>query len=168
MKQSRHNGTHEFEVPQLPKGVNVHKAYMDFIGYLYHHTRAFFVQSTPNGDQIWNRLEPKMIIIFTHPNGWDISHQSFLTECTAGAGILPRNEAYNRIEFITEGEASVHYAVAHMSSNLWLRVNQKFIVVDAGGSTVDSNLYECTSMNPLQLREVCRSECIQVSWNLSF
>ena len=35
-------------------------------------------------------------------------------------------------------------------------------VVDAGGSTVDSTLYECKETTPkLLLEEVCASECVQ-------
>ena len=37
-----------------------------------------------------------------------------------------------------------------------------FAVVDAGGSTVDSTLYECKETTPkLILEEVCASECVQ-------
>ena len=37
-----------------------------------------------------------------------------------------------------------------------------FVVVDAGGSTVDSTLYECKETTPrLTLEEVRASECIQ-------
>jgi len=37
-----------------------------------------------------------------------------------------------------------------------------FAVVDAGGSTVDSTLYECKGTTPkLILEEVCASECVQ-------
>ena len=37
-----------------------------------------------------------------------------------------------------------------------------FAVVDAGGSTVDSTLYECKGITPkLILEEVCASECVQ-------
>ena len=37
-----------------------------------------------------------------------------------------------------------------------------FAVVDAGGSTVDSTLYECKKITPkLILEEVCASECVQ-------
>ena len=37
-----------------------------------------------------------------------------------------------------------------------------FAVVDAGGSTVDSTLYECKKTTPkLILEEVCASECVQ-------
>ena len=37
-----------------------------------------------------------------------------------------------------------------------------FAVVDAGGSTVDSTLYECKEITPkLILEEVCASQCVQ-------
>ena len=37
-----------------------------------------------------------------------------------------------------------------------------FVVVDAGGSTVDSTLYECKKITPrLILEEVCASECVR-------
>ena len=37
-----------------------------------------------------------------------------------------------------------------------------FAVVDAGGSTVDSTLFECKETTPkLILEEVCASECVQ-------
>ncbi|PVF93793.1 hypothetical protein CPB86DRAFT_789737 [Serendipita vermifera] len=150
-----------FEIPPLPAGISLQKAYSDFIKYLYGHTRNFFVDSTPNGHNIWTRLQSSMIIVFCHPNGWDISQQAFLSQATINAGVMSLEDARTRIEFVTEGEASVHYAVANTTSSSWLEPNRMFVVVDAGGSTIDSNLYECKSVDPLRLEEVHRSECIQ-------
>ena len=66
------------------------------------------------------------------------------------------------MRFVTEGEASVHYALAYTQSAQWLRKGVVFAVVDAGGSTVDSNLYECKETTPnLILEEVRASECVQ-------
>jgi hypothetical protein len=130
--------------------------------YLYDHTRQFFADSMPNGENIWNRLESRITFIFCHPNGWDVSQQSFLSQSAIESGVISEQDTENRVEFVTEGEASVHYAVAYTPSMSWLKVNQKFMVVDAGGSTIDSNLYLCKSTNPLRLQEVQRSECIQV------
>jgi hypothetical protein len=103
----------QFEIPPLPNGVNLRKVYSDFIRYLYDHTRKFFIDSTPNGDNIWTRLQTKVIIIFCHPNGWDVSQQSFLSRSAVEAGIMQDGDVNARIEFVTEGEASVHYAVAY-------------------------------------------------------
>ncbi|KIM19487.1 hypothetical protein M408DRAFT_83484, partial [Serendipita vermifera MAFF 305830] len=44
----------------------------------------------------------------------------------------------------------------------WLAPNTLFAVIDAGGSTVDSTLYDCKSIEPkVVLEEACESECIQ-------
>ena len=72
------------------------------------------------------------------------------------------NHDESRLRFVTEGEASVHYALEYTQSDQWLRKGVVFAVVDAGGSTVDSTLYECKETNPkLILEEVCASECVQ-------
>ena len=66
------------------------------------------------------------------------------------------------MRFVTEGEASVHYALGYTQSAQWLHEGIVFAVVDAGGSTVDSTLYECKETTPkLILEEVCASECVQ-------
>jgi hypothetical protein len=151
------------EIPPLPQGVTLLKVYSDFIRYIYGRARNFFIESTPNGQNVWNRLQEKTVLIFCTPNGWEISQQVFLREATVKAGAIGGRRAEERIEFITEGEASVHYVIAHMKSNSWLKQNTLFAVIDAGGSTVDSTLYECKNVEPLRLEEVCASECVQVS-----
>ena len=56
----------------------------------------------------------------------------------------------------------MHYALGYSQSAQWLRKGVVFAVVDAGGSTVDSTLYECKETTPkLILEEVCASECVQ-------
>jgi hypothetical protein len=78
------------------------------------------------------------------------------------AGLVTKEEADERIEFISEAEASVHYTMAYTECNTWLKESSMFAIIDAGGSTVDSTLYECTSQQPLRLEEVCPSQCVQV------
>jgi len=66
------------------------------------------------------------------------------------------------LRFVTEGEASVHYALCYTQPAQWLRKGAVFAVVDAGGSTVDSTLYKCKETTPeLILEEACPSECVQ-------
>ena len=81
--------------------------------------------------------------------------------CILG-GLLPEHHDESRLRFVTEGEASVHYALDYAPFAQWLRKGVFFAVVDAGGSTVDSTLYECKETTPkLLLEEVCASECVQ-------
>ncbi|PVF93781.1 hypothetical protein CPB86DRAFT_818517 [Serendipita vermifera] len=151
----------EIEIPPLPNGVSLSRVYADLISYVYDYTRVFFISTTPNGANIWQRLARKMIFVFCTPNGWDAIQQGFLRSAAVQAALVMEQDADGRIDFITEGEASVHYALQHSKSNQWLRPGFIFAVTDAGGSTVDSTLYECKSAEPLRLEEVCASECVQ-------
>jgi hypothetical protein len=156
------NQKREIEIPALPRRTTLDQIYSDFIKYLYDKTRKFFIETSPDGQNIWNRLEKSNLVIFCVPNGWDISQQNFLRDSAIKAGIVSECDSNERIKFVTEGEASIHYAVAHTSSTGWLKENRMFAIIDAGGSTIDSALYECKTSQPLQLEEVCTSECIQV------
>ena len=78
------------------------------------------------------------------------------------SGALPANFEEDRLDFVTEGEASVHYALKHSRNPNWLKAGMMFALTDAGGSTVDSTLYICKEAAPnIVLEEVCASECVQ-------
>lgn len=66
------------------------------------------------------------------------------------AGLLVEGAAstQDRLVFVTEAEASVHFGLhyAPSSSNGWLAAGAQFAVCDAGGSTVDSCV--CESLYP--------------------
>lgn len=150
------------EIPPLPQSVTLKTIYTDFMRYLLVQTRKFFEGSVPNGPIIWNRIQDQLVVVIGTPNGWDISQQSFLRTVAISSGWVDKRNAAARITFVTEGEASVHYSLAHRTGG-WLEKGVQFMVVDAGGSTVDSTLYECKDVSPrLVLEEVCASECIQV------
>jgi hypothetical protein len=160
----------QIEIPPLPSSTSLSQIYRDFIRYLYDRTHNFFTSTTPNGHAIWTRLHQQsqqsqpnsLVLIFSTPNGWDLSQQTFLRDATIAAQIFTPSQAKERVEFVTEGEASVHYVLAHSTHKAWLKKDTMFAVVDAGGSTVDSNLYTCKDMEPLKLEEVRASECVQV------
>ncbi|KAG8813630.1 hypothetical protein FRC17_001477 [Serendipita sp. 399] len=151
----------ELEIPSLPSGVSLPQVYADFIRYIYNGTKEFFISNTPNGQHIWSRLKDQMPIIFCTPNGWDMSEHAFLTQAAIQAGITDPSNAEDRLWFLTEGEASVHYSLAHTKTAEWLKMDTIFAVTDAGGSTVDSTLYCCRRESPLVLEEVCASACVQ-------
>jgi hypothetical protein len=102
----------DFELPPLPKGVSISQVYTDFIRYLYHRTRDYFIDSTPDGRNIWTRLESKIIIVFGISSAWYDLKQNFLRRCALRAGIMPTDEIHTRVEFITEEEAYYHYRLA--------------------------------------------------------
>jgi hypothetical protein len=155
-------GPSGFEIPELPKGVTLERVYADLLKYVYNATETYFVNGTPNGFNIWNRLRDSIVIVLCTPNGWDVAQHTFLREVAIKAGLVGESDADGRLEFITEGEASVHYALAYTEAISWLTKGKLFVLTDAGGSTVDITLYKCKSTVPLILEEVCASECIQV------
>jgi hypothetical protein len=123
------------EIPSLPKDTPLKKVYTDFLEYLRARTREFFESSTPNGPAIWTRLamNGRLFVVSATPNGWDSSQQAFLRDVAIDSGWIHSNENRNQgdtFTFVTEGEASVHYALAHQSSS-WLDKGMQFIVIDA-------------------------------------
>ncbi|KAG8755538.1 hypothetical protein FRC14_003961 [Serendipita sp. 396] len=151
------------EIPPLPSNVTLAEVYTDFMRYVFGGFRTFFQKTTPNGLAIWDRLSSNIVVVLTIPNGWDTRQQEFLKEAAQEAGIVQSEEdADLRIEFVTEGEASVHYILGKINHKTWLKKGTMFAVTDAGGSTVDSTLYVCKALEPkLELEEVCTSECVQ-------
>lgn len=77
------------------------------------HTQAFFISRTPNGNALWTDLITKSSIILTHPNGWGLKEQAVLRRAAIQADLATQADAHQRIEFVTEGEASVHYCIYH-------------------------------------------------------
>ncbi|KAG8849000.1 hypothetical protein FRC20_002401 [Serendipita sp. 405] len=150
-------------IPPLPVGVTLEQAYCDIMSYMFRHTQAFF-ESRPGylNTTTWHRLRRSMEIILTTPNGWDLREQSFLRKVAVNAGLVDQQNADTRVTFVTEAEASIHFALHHGAVKNWLRKGVMFAVVDAGGSTVDSTLYVCkSSRGPVHLEEVCSSKCVQ-------
>jgi hypothetical protein len=161
------NKSPPIEIPPLPRGVTLKTVYTDFFKYIYNHTHHFFVGNTPAGSRIWDRLHliGAITFVLAMPNGWEADQQVFLRDVAISAGFMKPKAAEERLKFVTEGEASVHYALAHTQSRSWLRAGTIFAVSDAGGSTVDTTLYECKGLEPsLNLEEACASECVQVSY----
>lgn len=166
--------------PPLPPGVALKTVYADFLGYAFKHARDFFKASTIDGPALWQRLKKTFELVFAIPNGWTETQQTFIRDAVVNALILPSNFAQQRLHFVPEAEASVHFAVEHMNVAHLMRVGQVFAVLDAGvfiivskidcerlyalagGSTVDTTIYRCEAIAPrLRLVEVTASECVQ-------
>ncbi|KAI5477122.1 hypothetical protein MNV49_006850 [Pseudohyphozyma bogoriensis] len=134
-KRLSHNitdsGGAAFEVPPLPPGVTVKNWYLD---------------NTPDGSMIWEKLGGKVKIVLAHPNGWGPPEQGVLRSAVVDAGLIRASAKEERLHLVTEAEASVHFGVMHASNDNnpdgWLGQGSCFAVVDAGGSTVDTRAME--------------------------
>jgi hypothetical protein len=119
------------------------------------------------GKEMWQALEDQRTIVITTPNGWGHIEQEFLRDIAIRAGLVTEETADRLLEFVTESEASVHCVLTRSTETQWLKEGIKFAVVDAGGSTVDSTLYECVATEPgLVLKEIPGRESLQVRYPL--
>ncbi|KDQ12473.1 hypothetical protein BOTBODRAFT_176413 [Botryobasidium botryosum FD-172 SS1] len=147
----------------LPFDVPLEKIYSDFMRYLYDQTRQFFQQRIIDGEKVWTKHESSIQFVIAHPNGWGILEQALLRRAAISAGLIPPDLASReRIQFVTEGEASVHYVLVNTDLQSHMKPGVELIVCDAGGSTVDTTLYTVVDVNPvLRLQEVRASACVQ-------
>ena len=73
---------------------------------------SFIAESHPNGQSMWDSCRDTMDFVLSHPNGWDGLQQGRMREASTKAGIVGHTALDNkRIQFVTEGEASLHFCV---------------------------------------------------------
>jgi hypothetical protein len=131
--------------------------------YMLENTRQFFQTTTPNGAEIWERVRENIVIVLATPNAWGMREQVTLRRAAIMASLVKEEDAGHLLQFVTEAEASVYYALAQDTCE-WLKQRTVFGVIDCGGSTVDTTIYRCESTSPLDLTETCPNECIQVEF----
>ncbi|KAG9087693.1 hypothetical protein FRC06_002420 [Ceratobasidium sp. 370] len=147
--------TSGFEVPPLPIGITVGQVYADYFRYIFRHTRAFFEDWIIHGQEIWRSLVPSMHIVLAHPNGWGTREQGVLRTSAVAAGMSTLANSSRQITFVSEAEAS---ALAELNRQNGMNL----VVCDAGGSTVDTTVYNVARTQPmLELKEIKGSACIQ-------
>ncbi|KAF8606749.1 hypothetical protein BDV93DRAFT_488634 [Ceratobasidium sp. AG-I] len=153
---------HNLTLDPLPAGVSLRRVYADFLGYLLKHTQEFFEDRIIDGKQIWESYKATMEVVIAHPNGWGIREQTFLRTAAVEAGFADKTAASTKIRFVTEAEASVHFCIYHTNLGSRLQSGAKFVVCDAGGSTVDTTVYSVVAARPvLKLEETRASACVQ-------
>jgi hypothetical protein len=86
----------------------------DFLRYMYTCARTYIEESHANGADLWVSVEDEIQFILTHPNGWEGIQQTQIRNACVRAGLIPdTTSGRSRIAFVTEGEASLHFAIKH-------------------------------------------------------
>jgi hypothetical protein len=87
----------------------------DFLRYLFQCASSYIKGAYVNGRDLWQSIEgPEEDISFVlaHPNGWEGSQKLQMRQAAVLGGLIPDTKAgYARITFVTEGEASLHFAI---------------------------------------------------------
>ena len=66
------------------------------------------------GESVWQSLEGNIQFVLSHPNGWGGAQQAKMRQAAVLANLIPDSpEGHMRISFVTEGEASLHFAIEH-------------------------------------------------------
>ncbi|KAF8597350.1 hypothetical protein BDV93DRAFT_596755 [Ceratobasidium sp. AG-I] len=153
--------TSGFKLEALPRGVSISQIYTDLFRYLYSHTKLFFEEHNLDGGRTWQSLSNTMELVVAHPNGWGSREQGVLRSAAVQAGLSSQGSAHERIIFVPEAEASLQYCLSLTQASS-LSIGTNIVICDAGGSTVDTTVYNVTKNNPmLKLNEVKSSACIQ-------
>lgn len=99
-------------VPQLPPNKTVVDVLADFLRYLLHCAAVYIQDTHSNGSNLWDSLKDDIDFVLSHPNGWEGKEQNQMRKAAVKAGLVPDTElGHSRLSFVTEGEASLHFAI---------------------------------------------------------
>ena len=165
------------QIPPLPPRRTVVQVFADFLRYLMECTVTYIQDTHPNGVELYDSLKGDTSFVLSHPNGWEGSEQSEMRRAAVLAGRVPDTPAgHARLSFVTEGEASLHFAIENnvLSTALkvrfstfcnsmtlnFLKKGDGVIVVDAGGGTVDISTYrQSPTGDGTVLEEIAAPQC---------
>ncbi|KAF8317132.1 hypothetical protein DL93DRAFT_2154417 [Clavulina sp. PMI_390] len=116
------------------------RMYGDYLRYLLQHTRAHLRRYL--GFDPWAVVRDEAIIVLSHPNKWRSDQQLILRQAAIAAGLVVPRDVTSRLHFVEEAEAAASFALLdYPNLNGILKIGAKFVVCDAGGSTVDISSY---------------------------
>ncbi|KAM0748885.1 hypothetical protein T439DRAFT_381991 [Meredithblackwellia eburnea MCA 4105] len=92
----------------LPPNKTIWDCYRDIIEYSYKHTRAFYLQNTPDGQETLERLEGMQAVkfIFACPDEWGLDYQSRIRMAVVEAHAVESSTASQRVKMIPRSLAA--------------------------------------------------------------
>ncbi|KAJ7137618.1 hypothetical protein C8R43DRAFT_1089388 [Mycena crocata] len=149
-------------LPPLPVNKTAVDIFADFLQYLFQCAKTYIGDHYPNGTALWVALEDSIEFVLTHPNGWEGEQQSKMRKAAIIAGLILNNrDGRDRIHFVTEGEASLHFCITNGLATDPLRLGKGVIIVDAGGGTVDISAYrKLKTSRGESFEEIARAQCL--------
>jgi len=129
-------------IPPLPLNKTVVEVFADFLAYLLECAASFIQETHANGVRLWESVKDQLYFVLSHPNGWEGAQQAEMRKAALLAKLIPDTAAgHARLSFVTEGEASLHFAV-HNGLPIGVMENgEGVVIVDAGGGTIDISSY---------------------------
>ncbi|KAF5321822.1 hypothetical protein D9619_002184 [Psilocybe cf. subviscida] len=146
------------DIPPLPPGKTVVDVFADFLSYLYECAAAYIKDTDVNGAALWDSVEGQIDFVLSHPNGWEGTQQNEMRKAAIQAGLVSDTPTgHARLSFVTEGEASLHYAIQNGLPPAATKARNGVVIVDAGGGTIDVSSYRSISKDTFE--EVAVPQC---------
>jgi hypothetical protein len=100
------------DIPPLPLNKTVVEVFADFLAYLFECASSYIQEAHPNGINFWASVKDQIDFVLSHPNGWEGAQQSQMRKAAVLAKLIPNTKpGHARLSFVTEGEASLHFAI---------------------------------------------------------
>ena len=150
------------KIPPLPLNKTVVDVFADFLAYLLKCASSFIQDTHANGARLWESVKDELYFVLSHPNGWEGAQQAEMRKAAVLAKLIPDTTVgHARLSFVTEGEASLHFAVQNGLLMGVMEDGEGVVIVDAGGGTVDISSYS-KSIGEAKNRfeEVAAPQCV--------
>ncbi|TFY65073.1 hypothetical protein EVJ58_g2219 [Rhodofomes roseus] len=133
----------------------------DYLAYILKCAKDFISETNPIGRQILNSDAP-IDFVLSHPNGWSGPQQQNMRRAAVLAKLIPDNspESATRLQFVTEGEASLQFCMATGLVDDIMQKDRCVTVVDCGGGTVDLSTYRVVDSQPVSVEESVVPQCL--------
>lgn len=165
-----------FVLPSLPGNKSAQDVYADYYHYLFDCAHKYICDN--HGELLWDVVKGHIHFVLSHPNGWSGPQQKIMRSAAIAGKLIPDSEeGRSRLQFVTEGEASLNHCInqglftsrlqvscirleqlnlqTHLSQCL---ICQNALVVDAGGGTVDLSVYS-VSLRSMKCEELVAARC---------
>ncbi|KAH9485815.1 Heat shock 70 kDa protein 12B [Psilocybe cubensis] len=149
------------DIPPLPLNMGVVEVFADFLKYLFECASSYIQDTHANGVNLWASVSGHIDFVLSHPNGWEGTQQSEMRMAAVLAGLVPDTvSGHARLSFVTEGEASLHYAIHNGLPSGAMNNGDGVVIVDAGGGTIDISSYSKSSRGGKEVfEEIAAPQC---------
>jgi len=130
------------EIPPLPLNKTVVEVFADFMAYLLECASSYIQGTHENGANLWASVKDQIDFVLSHPNGWEGAKQGEMRKAAILAKLIPDTPAgHDRLSFVTEGRASLHFAMQNGLPIGSIKDGDGVTIVDAGEGTIDISSY---------------------------
>lgn len=119
------------DIPSLPKNKTAVGVFADFMRYLFRCARTYIEETHTGGHDLWQSFDGHIDFLLSHPNGWDGVQQHHMRQAAVLAALIPDNQGgQDRLQFVSEGEACLHFCFRNGLSKDAMKVRAISLVVN--------------------------------------